>query len=188
MKPFELAGSPSVKPKDFVLRWAKGAFPAFSCVSLLRVVPAQLKKRSRKEAITAAHAFREGRCVAAPQRGAELQLQAQKPLTHVKPRGHRSSLSFPKFLNPEKKNQSSGLRGTLPASRESVANSGMGLVWAHLDHEVRRAASPEAVFAQKRVICLGDFYQRAQVLFNLQLPRAAIKEGGEGWAERGQSY
>ena len=118
--------------------------------------------------------------MAAPQRGAELQLQAQPgggaSRTRQAHRGQKLPF-FPKLPQSWKKNQSSDLRGTLPTSRESVVNSGTGLVLAHLDHKVERAASPEAVFSQKRVIYLDDFYQRAQVVFNLQLPRAAIREG-----------
>lgn len=37
---------------------------------------------------------------------------------------------------------------------------------------------PEAVFAPKRVIYLDNFYQGAQVVFNFQLPRDAIREQG----------
>lgn len=99
-------------------------------------------------------------------------------LAYVKPMGDRSSLSFPNSPIPEKnKYQSSGLRSTLLTSRESVVKSGTALVLAHLDHKLQSAASPEAVFAQKRVMCLDDFYQGAQVVFNLQLPSAAIREG-----------
>lgn len=52
---------------------------------------------------------------------------------------------------------------------------------ACLDHKVQRAASPEAVCSKGRVIYLDDFYQRAQVVFNLQLPR---DKGGEGCTDR----
>lgn len=62
--------------------------------------------------------------------------------------------------------------------------SGTALVLAHLDHKLQSAASPEAVFAQKRVMCLDDFYQGAQVVFNLQLPSAAMRgQGKDGQRE-----
>lgn len=86
LKPFELAGSASVKPKASLSegllplsspgRSTKGPFPSVSLCILpwgdptSWVVPAQLKKRSRKKkAIIAARAFRKGQCMAAPQRG-----------------------------------------------------------------------------------------------------------------------